>query len=384
MKIVQIGCGAVGLVTARHLIESNKTDEIVLADIFTEKAAALVERMNADKAEVQKVDASDSANLKRLFKGCDLVVNAAIPRFNENIMLAACDNGANYLDFAMGDEFDQFSIDDKFRDAGVGALISMGEDPGMTDAFAVNAAKQLDTVESIRVRDGDNASVPGYDFVALFSPDTLIDEVLCKPVIYRNGTWEREAPFAGAEEYEFPDPVGKLTVYLCDHEEPLLIPRHVKTDYCDFKIALDPEFVRVVKVLDKVGLASSKPIAVNGQMVRPRDIVTELMPKPADLAGKVKGYGCVLVEAIGMKNGSRKKVKIWTTMSHEEAYNLSGMHATGYLVGTPGAVAAIMWAEDKIRETGVFPPERLDTDEFIARLPDFHINVGRSEEELKS
>jgi len=383
MKVVQIGCGAVGLVTAQHLIMSDKIDEYTLADIYTGKAEELVKKHKAEgKVAVKKVDAGDRKALKKLIKGADLVVNGVIPEFNGNIMHTAAECGANYLDFAMGDDLDQFTLDREFKDAGVGALISMGEDPGITDAMAVSASKKLDEVEKILVRDGDNASVEGYDYVALFSPDTLIDEVLCKPAIWRNGKIERGEPFTEEEDYNFPAPIGKLKVYMCDHEEPVLIPKYVKTKYCDFKIALDPEFVRITKTLHKLGLTSNKEIEIKGVKVRPRDVVTYFMPKPADLAGKVKGYGCVLVEAIGKKAGKSKRIKMWTVMSHDDAYKLSGMHATGYLVGTPGAVAALMWADGKIKETGVFSPEKLDTDEFLRRLPDFGIQVGQSEENL--
>ena len=383
MKIVQIGCGAVGLVTARHLMNSEKIDELVLADISTEKAGELVRSLKAEKkAAVKKVDASDRNNLKKLFKGADLVINGTIPRFNESIMRACLDVGANYLDFAMGDEFDQFTIDKDFKNAGLGALISMGEDPGITDAMAVSASKQLDAVDKILIRDGDNASVPGYKYVALFSPDTLIDETVCRPLIYKDGKWERLEPFSGEEDYEFPAPIGKLKVYLCDHEEPALMPRYIKTNYCDFKIALDQDYVRITKALHELGLTSSNPIEIKGCKIAPRDVVTHFMPKPADLAGNVKGYGCVLVELHGRKAGKKMRVRMWTVMSHEEAYRLSGMHATGYLVGTPGAVAAIMWAEGKVTEKGVFPPEKLDTDEFLKRLPHYSIMVGESIEEI--
>ncbi|MEM4263131.1 MAG: saccharopine dehydrogenase C-terminal domain-containing protein [Thermoplasmata archaeon] len=384
MKIVQIGCGAVGLVTARHLMNSEKVDELVLADIATDKAAELVKSLKAErKTTVKKADAGDRAALRRLFKGADLVINGAIPRFNENIMRACLDAGTNYLDFAMGDEFNQFTLDKDFRDADLGALISMGEDPGITDAMAMSASKQLDEVDKILVRDGDNASVPGYKYVALFSPDTLIDETVSKPLIYKDGKWDRLEPFSGEEDYEFPAPIGKLKVYFCDHEEPALMPRYIKTNYCDFKIALDPDYVRFTKVLHELGLTSSKPVEIKGCKVAPRDVVTHFMPKPADLAGKVKGYGCVLVEVHGKKAGKKKRIKMWTVMSHEEAYKLSGMHATGYLVGTPGAVAALMWADGKVTEKGVFPPEKLDTDEFLRRLPQYSIKVGNSAEDIQ-
>lgn len=383
MKVVQIGCGAVGLVTAQHLIKSAKIDEYTLADIYTGKAEELVNKLGAtSEVSVTKADASDRKALKKLIKGADLVVNGTIPEFNGNIMRTSAECGANYLDFAMGDELDQFTLDKEFKDAGVGALISMGEDPGITDAMAVSASKKLDEVDKILVRDGDNASIEGYDYVALFSPDTLIDEVLCKPAIYCNGRIERGEPFSEEEDYDFPAPIGKLKVYMCDHEEPVLMPKYIKTKYCDFKIALDPEFVRITKTLHKLGLTSNKEIEIKGVKVRPRDVVTYFMPKPADLAGKVKGYGCVLVEAVGKKGGKSKRVKMWTVMSHDEAYKLSGMHATGYLVGTPGAVAALMWADGKIKETGVFSPEKIDTDEFLRRLPDFGIKVGMSEENI--
>jgi len=83
----------------------------------------------------------------------------------------------------------------------------------------------------------------------------------------------------------------------------------------------------------------------------------------------VKGYAGIVVEVIGLKDGKRIKVKVWITMSHERAYELCKSNATGYLVGSGGAIAAEMLLEGKVKEPGLHVPEQLPAEEFISRLP---------------
>jgi saccharopine dehydrogenase-like NADP-dependent oxidoreductase len=57
----------------------------------------------------------------------------------------------------------------------------MGCDPGAVNVFARWAMDRLDTAQSIRVMDADNAEVRGYRFAVLFSPETLFEELGAVP-----------------------------------------------------------------------------------------------------------------------------------------------------------------------------------------------------------
>lgn len=105
------------------------------------------------------------------------------------------------------------------------------------------------------------------------------------------------------------------------------------------------------------------------------DVVVALFPKPVDLIGKVKGSAGIVVEILGTKNGRKAMVKVWTALSHEKAYELYNSNATGYLVGTGGAIGAEMIIAGEVSGKGLFAPEMIPAEKYVARLPEKGLEV---------
>jgi saccharopine dehydrogenase (NAD+, L-lysine-forming) len=373
MKVIQLGCGITGLVSAEHLEKTPYVSELVLADAVTDSAERLSERLGSDKVSVVKVDATDPSSLRKLLDGADLVISAIPWQLNKAVVDMALTTGTSYIDFSMPvDKIEDFEdMDRRSRDVGVTVLTSMGADPGISDIFARYAADKLDRAVSARVMDGDTAVADGYDFFSLWSPLEMLEEVTSPAAVFRDGEMTYLPPLHERQVYEFPDPVGPLPIYNTLHEETFLMSRFIEgLEYADFRIAVDDEFARVAKVLRRIGMHSLKPIDVKGSKVRPLDVVVALMPRPVDLVGKVRGYAGLVVEVRGQKDGVDKLVRVWTTMSHEEAFQICGNNATGYFVGTGGAVAGEMLLSGEVDARGVLVPEQLPAEKFIARLPD--------------
>ena len=378
MKVVQLGCGITGLVSAEHLEKTPYVSELVLADAVTDSAERLSERLGSDKISVVKVDATDSSSLRSLLSGADLVISAIPWQLNKAVVDMALTTGTNYIDFSMPvDRIEDFEdMDRRSRDGGVTVLTSMGADPGISDIFARYAADKLDRAVSARVMDGDTAVADGYDFFSLWSPLEMLEEVTSPAAVFRDGEMTYLPPLHERQVYEFPDPVGPLPIYNTLHEETFLMSRFIEgLEYADFRIAVDDEFARVAKVLRRIGMHSLKPVDVKGSKVRPLDVVVALMPRPVDLIGKVKGYAGLVVEVRGQKEGADKLVRVWTTMSHEEAFEKYRSNATGYFVGTGGAVAGEMLLSGEVDRNGVLVPEQLSAEKFISRLPEKGLKV---------
>ena len=371
-KVVQLGCGITGLVCAEQLERNPKVDELVLADAKTDAAEAMAARIKSGKISTAKVNGTDPRDLKRLLKGKDIVVSSMPWQLNRQVLDTAIDLGIDYVDFCLPVESmeDFEKVRSECRDAGITALTSTGEDPGISDVFAVHGASKLDVAEEAHVKDGDSGVAEGYDFFSLWSPIDLLEEVTVPAAIFKNGKMTYVPPLSRREVYDFPPPLGPLPVYNTNHEETYLMPRFIKgIKHADFQIAIDDNFAKTANMLRKMGLHSLKEVDVKGVKVRPLDVVVALLPRPVDLAGKVKGYACIMVEVVGLKGRERTKVKTWTMMSHEKAFELCGSNATGYLVGVGGAVATEMLIAGEVREKGLVVPEQLPPDKFIARLP---------------
>ncbi len=381
MKTMVLGVGAVGSVAAEVLARSTEFDQVILADMNVERAKRAEKKISSDKVVVEKVDASDEDGMVKAFKGIDLVLNGVIPRFNLNIMKACLRARANYADMAWDIALDttkaggviektpawnQLRMDDDFKKAGITGMMGLGCDPGLSNLFARMAADRMDSVKQILVRDGDNGTVEGHKFAPLWSPETLIEEVLMPATVYKDGAYRKLPPFSGKESFDFPDPVGRLPIYNVDHEEAETLPTFIGEvlgkgcDYCDFKIALDDEYVNAIQMLGMMGLDNPKKIEVKGSKVAPRDVVAAVLPDPSTLGERAKGDCAVGTITKGVKDGKEVGYFIWVQLNHKDIFRKYGHSATAYSVGVPLAVAAKLFARGKITQKGVFPPEMMD------------------------
>jgi len=382
MKVIQLGCGITGLVCGEQLAKNKKITELVLADLKIDKAEAMADRIRNDRVSVEKIDATNEEALKRLLKDADIIISAVSWTLNRKVMKVAIDTKTNYVDFSLALGWDEALREDNIaKHADVTVLTCMGSDPGITDVFARYSADKLDQVDEIRTIDGDNGAVEGLDFFTLWSPTDMMDEVSTPAGIFKDGKMTYVPPLSTKQVYEFPDPIGKLTVHNTDHEETHLMSHLIKgVKNVDFRIAIDDSFVTIAKSLRTVGLHSRDPIDVKGTRVVPLDVLAALMPNPTDFADKVKGHAGVVVETTGLINGKRRTIKMWTILSHEKAYELCRVNATGYMVGVPGAIGTEMIIDGEISQKGLVFPEMIPANSFIRRLREKGIEVN---EEVK-
>jgi saccharopine dehydrogenase (NAD+, L-lysine-forming) len=403
MKTMVLGVGAVGSVAAEALARSEEFDRVVLADMNLDRARNVEKRISSDRVSVKKVDASNVDEMAKAFKGIDLVLNGVIPRFNLGIMDACLQAGSSYADMAWdvaldktkaGDAiketpaWNQLRMDARFKKAGLVGMMGLGCDPGLTNIFARMGADKLDRVKEILVRDGDNGQVEGHRFAPLWSPETLIEEVLMPATYYKNGKYRKLPPFSGKELFEFPSPVGRLPIYNVDHEESETLPTFIGEvlgkgcDYCDFKIALDDSYVEAIQMIGMLGLSNPDKIEVKGSKVAPRDVVAACLPDPSTLGERAKGDCAVGTVTKGLKDGVEAMYFSWVQLNHQQTFRKYGHSATAYSVGIPLAIAAILFAQGKITQRGVFPPEMLDPEPWPAMLKKFGMPVHTLEQRL--
>ncbi len=379
MKIVELGCGICGLVCAEHLARNPKVDSLVLADSRIAGAQALVNRLKLDKLEAKKIDGTKEKAVEALLRKADIVVATMPWRLNKLVLEAAIRTGTHYVDFGMpfdstGPEFDKFS--GMCRDAGVSALMGMGEEPGISDVLAMNGASKLDHAEEAHIYDGDTATVEGLEFFSSWSPVDLLDETSVPAAVFRNGKIEFIPPLSARSVYDFPKPLGPLPVYKTNHDETYFMPMGIKTlKHASFNIGIDDGFAAAATTFRKWGLLSKEPLDVRGAKVVPQHVVAALLPRPESFSAKITGDTCFVVEVTGEKGGRRMKVKQWIVMSHKDAYALCGTNAGAYLVGTGGAVATDMLVDGEVEKKSIVIPEGLDVKSFMKRLKTKSVTV---------
>ena len=380
MKVLVMGAGAVGTVSALKFAQEAMLEKLVIADAVSARASLLADRLKDPRVTAIGLDAGDREAVVGALRhfGITMVLNAALPVTNMDVMRACLKAGSDYIDLASAGTDtdgipkmdDQFALDAEFKAAGRLALLGMGADPGTTNVYAAYAAKHLlDVVTELRVRDGDNSICNGHDgFLAAFSPWVMIDECLCKAVAYRGGRYYLEEPLTGKEQFDFPE-LGVLDCYYVDHEESKTLPRFFPAARTiDFKLCMDDVTVETLRVMKRLGLSSKDRVMVGDQSIVPRDLLVSLLPQPKDLAGRMRGKTCVGTLAKGLKNGEPKAYYIYNVTDHETVFAELGVQATAYQTGIPPVIAARLIRQGTWSGTGVMSPEQFDPDPFLEQL----------------
>lgn len=386
MDVLVVGVGSVGSVIAQYLKQDDSIGTLTLADKDTSRARSLAAKRGKTKVKAVKIDASNSAELERLVTGKGIVVNSGHYIFNEPLMKLCARLGVAYVDLASSKIMDQLSHDKEFRKANTLGVVSLGEDPGLSNIYARYAADRMTTVDSIKVRDGEFSVSKLHGFVPLFSPEIFFEEVLLDAMIFEDGKVRHLPPMSEKEVYDFPSPMGRQTVYALEHEEVQTLPRYIKkgVKYVDFKLALGDDFVSNVSLLKELGLMGTKPIDVKGVRVRPFDVFIATLPIPVSVASALRGHAGISVEVTGASRGKKVRLTLSTQMAHEKAYERFRSNATSYLTGIVPAVFVSTFAKGKVKQKGVIPAEMLDADLMLGELAKAGIEtlVEESEESV--
>jgi saccharopine dehydrogenase (NAD+, L-lysine forming) len=392
VRALVVGTGGVGSAVAPIAARRDFFERIVFSDLDPGRPQALVDRLGDDRFGAAQLDASDAtaiAELARVEK-CDVILNAADPRFNPPIFQAAFDAGCTYLDMAMtlsdrqgtklGDL--QFAQEEAWRHRGLLALVGIGVEPGLSDVFARYAADHLfSEIDEVGVRDGADLVVDGYAFAPTFSIWTTIEECLNPPVIWeRDRGWYTTEPFSEPEVFDFPEGIGPIECVNVEHEEVLLVPRWVDCNRVTFKYGLGEEFIDVLKTLHKLNLDSTEPVSVRGMQVAPRDMVAAALPDPATLGDKMRGRTCAGTYVTGKgKDGQPRATYLYHVVSNEETMSRDGAQAVVWQTAINPVVALELLAGGAWSGTGVLGPEAFDAVPFLDLLGEYGAPHGVDE-----
>jgi saccharopine dehydrogenase (NAD+, L-lysine forming) len=383
-----IGMGGVGSVIGQKLHSYSCFEKIVLADLDTRYAQQLDAKTPNSRFEVAQLNATETDRLAEFMRDRQIAVtlNACTWQANHSVLEACARSGSHYLDMAAdifsprgvrkaarnSYEAEIETFDTRFREKQLAGILCMGCDPGAVNVFARWAMDRLDTAESIRVMDADNAEVRGYRFAVLFSPETLFEELGAMPYYVKDGRVVSGKPLeTEIEWFRFPPPLGLMKTYGVAHEEGVSLGLHRPfvekgVKYSVFKYTLSDKVVGIAKSLALLGMDSWKKVKVDGADVSPVRVACANLPKPASLGSNIDGVSCVGTEVRGTKDGKRVEYFVYTMDDHRETFDRYGYSLTVVQTGIPPALAARLLIEGKIKERGVMMPESLDPEALMA------------------
>ncbi|ALV23907.1 saccharopine dehydrogenase [Campylobacter iguaniorum] len=380
--ILIIGAGGVSQVATVKCAMNTKTfTKITLASRTKSKcdkiAKFIKDRLNIE-IDTATIDADDTKAVVNLIKEikADLLLNVALPYQDLTLMDACLEAGIPYIDTANYEHPDtahfeyklQWAKDEKFKNAGIMALLGSGFDPGVTNVFCAYAKQNLfDEINYIDILDC-NAGDHGYAFATNFNPEINLREVSANGRYWEEGKWIETKPMEIMFKWDYPK-VGVKDSYLLYHEELESLVKNIPTlKRIRFFMTFGQSYLTHMKCLENVGMLRIDEVEHNGVKIVPMQFLKTLLPDPASLGGRTKGktnIGCVIT---GMKDGKPRKVYIYNVCDHESCYAETGAQAVSYTTGVPAMIGSMMVASGVWNGRGVFNMEDFDAKPFMDEL----------------
>ncbi len=383
-KTLVVGAGGVSHAAVHKMaMNSDIFTEITLASRTKSKCDAIAksvkERVGVE-IKTAELDAYKVADTVKLIKetGAEILVNLALP-YQDLVLMDAClEAGIHYLDTANYEPEDeakfeyrwQWAYQERFKAAGLTAILGSGFDPGVTSVFAKWLKKhKLDTIRQIDVLDANGGS-NDQEFATNFNPEINLREVLAEVRHWEDGEWKHSPAMTLKVEFDFPA-IGPKNMYLMYHEELESLSTHFpEIERARFWMTFGDAYITHAKVLENVGMTRIDPVMHDGKEIIPIQFLKTLLPDPGDLGAETKGKACIGDIATGQaKDGSGEKTfYIYNICDHEECYAEVGSQAVSYTTGVPAMIGAAQVLKGNWTEPGVWNMEQLDPNDFMDML----------------
>ena len=383
-KVLVIGAGGVSSVCVHKMaMNADIFPEIHLASRTQSKCdaiAASVKTRTGMDVPTYEIDAEEVPAMVNLINkvGADLVVNLALPYQDLPIMDACLEAGAHYLDTANYEPKDeakfeykwQWGYHDRFKEAGLMALLGSGFDPGVTSIFTMwlkkHKLKSIRTLDILDCNGGDH----GQAFATNFNPEINIREVTAPARHWENGDWVETPAMQVSTPFDF-DEVGVRQAYLMYHEElESLAKFNPEMERARFWMTFGDEYIKHLTVLQNVGMTSIEPVKYQGTEIIPLQFLASVLPKPETLGESTKGntnIGCIATGE-ALDGSGEKTFYINNICSHEAAFEETGNQAVSYTTGVPAMIGSAMMVQNIWDKKGVVNTEEMDPDPFMDML----------------
>jgi len=379
-RLMIIGAGGVGnVVTKKSARMDDLYEAILLASRTKSKCDAIAKECFPVPVETASVDADDVQALCKLmtrFKP-DLVINVALPYQDLSIMQACLETGVHYVDTANYEpkdkaEFEyswQWEFHEKFKDAGLTAILGSGFDPGVTNVFTAYVAKHyLDEIQYLDIVDC-NAGNHGKSFATNFNPEINIREITQHGKYWEDGVWKSTEPLEIHQSVEYPR-IGPKESYLLFHEELESLVKHYPTiKRARFWMTFSQQYITYLQVLENVGMTSIKPISFKGIEIQPLQFLKAVLPEPSSLGEHYEGQTSIGCQIRGLKQGEEHTVFIYNNCSHQMAYQDAKAQGVSFTTGVPASIGGRLLAQGVWKKPGVWNMEQFDPDPFMDLLP---------------
>lgn len=367
MKVVVFGgAGDMGSEAVRDIASAKDLESLVVADYNLGAAEKLVGSLNDKKVSAAQCDANDQDQIVEIMKAADISLSCIGPfyEYEAKMIRAAIEAKRPYVSIC--DDFDAaeeaLALDKAAKKAGIMILTGMGWTPGLSNVLAKHGIDHMDEAREVHIAwVGDANEIEGIAVIKhtlhIFTGDAPT---------YIDGRWKKVSAGSGRERVEFPEPIGKVTVYNLGHPESVTIPHFINgLKEVTLKGACTPEWINpMAKALNAIG-------ATNTTQMKNLSAKFFHTLGPNLFKSLKKPVSGLLVRVIGERDGRQVQ------------YTGSCVDNMKRLTGIPASIGTLLLARKHIEGKGVVAPEVIiPTELFLTEMKKRGLTVNHKTETL--
>lgn len=368
MQLTLLGAGQQGTACALDWLRQPDVSRVRVLDSDPETLDRLARTFQDGRIETELCDVTDADRLRAQLAGSRAVVSAVPYFLNLAVTKAAIAARTPLVDMGGNTDvvFQQRALDEDARAAGVGIIPDQGLAPGLAGVLAAHAIRQMDEVDTVRMRVGGLPQDPqgplGYALV--FSMHGLINEYVGEAVCLENGKRVRRPTLTAMEKIRFPSPVGNCeAVYTSGGTSTLPWTFEGKVRQLDYKTVRYPGHWQRFAFLKQMGMLESDPVTVGRVKVAPREVLAEVLA-PRLTVPDVRDLVVLRVKVVGRREG-KPAIHRYEMLDYFDAK--SGLTAMMRTTAFPVAETALMLARGQIAQHGVLLAETVVPGEAYVR-----------------
>lgn len=390
-NVLIVGAGGVANVVAHKCAQNNDIlGDICIASRTQKKCDDIIESIHCNgnlkqstaRLHSRQLDAMDVAAVESLIGETEsqIVINVGSPFVNMSVLQACMRTGVAYMDTAIHEEPEkiceqppwyanyEWKHRDECREKGVTAILGVGFDPGVVNAYCAYAQKhyfdRIDTIDIMDVNAGDH----GRYFATNFDAEINFREFTETVWTWVDRRWVSMPVHTEKRRFDFPV-VGEQTIYLTGHDELHSLSQNIDANSIRFWMGFSEHYIKCFAVLKNTGLLSEQPVrTAEGVEIVPLKVVKACLPDPASLAPDYTGRTCIGDLIKGEKDGRPAEVFIYNVCDHHACYEEVESQAISYTAGVPPVAAAILIAQGTWDAKTMVNVEELDPDPFLELL----------------
>ena len=332
------GAGFMGAGIVRDLVSDRTIVDITrirVCDAAREKMEALKQELGDHRMELVDLNVTDPVALNAAIAGADICINCVptLLGFQMTIFEAALAAKVPYIDLGGLGTFTvkQLAEHERFKAAGVTAVIGVGADPGMSNVICRAVADELDEIDKINLYWA--AELVGEENPVLIPPysvSTVLAEYAHESTQFYDGKHVTCPPMSGSEFLDLPEPWGRCEFMHSPHSEQLTVPladgiKEKGIKEFSWKLHLPHREHEAWVGLVKAGFGDfNDPVEVGGVKVRPLDVLNKVIERNikrnADKIPAQDSHEIHFAIGKGRKNGAETTVTVEVVVKPDAMY----------------------------------------------------------------